>query len=133
VDFSDHAAVEAAGMQFNRVEDLKAGRAVYQDFTNQMLIERGEDVGLRTAEQAGDVLASIVASTLHVVRILHYGQGRSRAGQGSRPFGFAESRPNDPRVLATIDLTSTTMLLTSDHGNIEDLSTRSHTLNPVPT
>jgi bisphosphoglycerate-independent phosphoglycerate mutase (AlkP superfamily) len=25
------------------------------------------------------------------------------------------------------------MILTSDHGNIEDLSTRSHTLNPVPT
>ena len=24
------------------------------------------------------------------------------------------------------------MLLTSDHGNIEDLSTRSHTRNPVP-
>jgi bisphosphoglycerate-independent phosphoglycerate mutase (AlkP superfamily) len=25
------------------------------------------------------------------------------------------------------------VILTSDHGNIEDLSTRSHTLNPVPT
>ncbi len=25
-----------------------------------------------------------------------------------------------------------TTLLTSDHGNIEDLSTRSHTRNPVP-
>src|SRR5882762_4838707 len=30
------AAVEAAGLQFNRVSDLKAGRAVYQDFTNAM-------------------------------------------------------------------------------------------------
>ena len=37
------------------------------------------------------------------------------------------------RVLASLDLTSTTIILTSDHGNIEDLSTRSHTLNPVPT
>jgi bisphosphoglycerate-independent phosphoglycerate mutase (AlkP superfamily) len=25
------------------------------------------------------------------------------------------------------------VILTSDHGNIEDLSTRSHTLNPVAT
>jgi bisphosphoglycerate-independent phosphoglycerate mutase (AlkP superfamily) len=37
------------------------------------------------------------------------------------------------RVLANINLTSTTMVLTSDHGNIEDLSTRSHTLHPVPS
>jgi len=26
----------------------------------------------------------------------------------------------------------TLVLLTSDHGNLEDLSTRSHTRNPVP-
>src|SRR2546423_12985000 len=44
------AAVEAAGLQFNTLEDLNAGRAVYQDFTNTMLIERGEEVAPRTAE-----------------------------------------------------------------------------------
>src|SRR5437879_616904 len=49
------AAVEAAGLRFNTVEDLNAGRAVYQDFTNAMLIERGEEVAPRTPEQAGDV------------------------------------------------------------------------------
>jgi bisphosphoglycerate-independent phosphoglycerate mutase (AlkP superfamily) len=27
----------------------------------------------------------------------------------------------------------TSVILTSDHGNIEDLSTRNHTLNKVPT
>jgi bisphosphoglycerate-independent phosphoglycerate mutase (AlkP superfamily) len=37
------------------------------------------------------------------------------------------------QVLHKIDLETTTMILTSDHGNIEDLSTRSHTLNAVPT
>src|SRR3989442_5973770 len=56
------AAVEAAGLRFNTVEDLNAGRAVYQDFTNAMLIERGEEVTPRTPEQASDVLASIVAN-----------------------------------------------------------------------
>src|SRR3982074_1907237 len=30
------AAVEAAGLAFRKVADLKAGRAVYQDFTNAM-------------------------------------------------------------------------------------------------
>ncbi|MGH9903133.1 MAG: hypothetical protein ACRD68_15105, partial [Pyrinomonadaceae bacterium] len=35
-------AVEAAGMRFRDVDDLRAGRAVYHDFTNGLLIEAGE-------------------------------------------------------------------------------------------
>ena len=35
--------------------------------------------------------------------------------------------------LQRIDLKKTTFILTSDHGNIEDLSVRNHTLNDVPT
>jgi len=128
------AAVEAAGLQFNKVDDLKAGRAVYQDFTNQLLIERGEDVRLRTAEQAGDVLASIVAK--HRFTLYEYfitdkvGHAQDREAARSVLQNLARMIR---RVLANIDLTTTTMILTSDHGNIEDLSTRSHTLNPVPT
>jgi 2,3-bisphosphoglycerate-independent phosphoglycerate mutase len=44
------AAVKAAGLRFNVVDDLRAGRAVYHDFTNAMLIERGEVVEPRTPE-----------------------------------------------------------------------------------
>jgi phosphopentomutase len=36
-------------------------------------------------------------------------------------------------VLARVDLSETTVILTSDHGNIEDLSIRNHTRNFVPT
>jgi phosphopentomutase len=128
------AAVEAADLQFNKVEDLKAGRAVYQDFTNRMLIERGEDVPLRTPEEAGDVLASIVAN--HRFTLYEYfitdkvGHAQDREAAGSVLQNLAAMIR---RVIANIDLTSTTMILTSDHGNIEDLSTRSHTLNSVPT
>ena len=128
------AAVEAAGMQFNKVDDLKDGRAVYQDFTNQMLIERGEDVEARTPEEAGDVLASIVAN--HRFTLYEYfitdkvGHAQDREAAHSVLQNLARMIR---RVLGRLDLTSTTVILTSDHGNIEDLSTRSHTLNPVPT
>src|SRR5713101_8338910 len=64
------AAVEAAGMRFNTVEDLNAGHAVYQDFTNAMLIERGETASLRTPEEAGEVLADIV--TRHRFTLYEY-------------------------------------------------------------
>jgi len=56
------AAVEAAGLRFNVVDDLRAGRAVYHDFTNEMLSERDEYAALRTPEEAGHVLANIVSS-----------------------------------------------------------------------
>ena len=35
-------------------------------------------------------------------------------------------------VLEDFDHRECTLILTSDHGNIEDLSTKSHTRNPVP-
>jgi len=36
-------------------------------------------------------------------------------------------------LLTKLDLEHTTVILTSDHGNIEDLSVRNHTLHQVPT
>jgi len=128
------AAVEAAGLSFNTVPDLVAGRAVYQDFTNAMLIERGETVKSRTPEEAGEVLANIVAQnkfTLYEYFI-------------TDKIGHAQDREAANRVLpmlarfirtllAKLDLERSTVMLTSDHGNIEDLSVRNHTLNLVPT
>ncbi len=35
-------------------------------------------------------------------------------------------------ILNTIDLSETTLLITSDHGNSEDLSVKTHTRSPVP-
>jgi hypothetical protein len=128
------AAVEAAGLRFNVVDDLRAGRALYHDFTNAMLIERGEEVQLRTPEEAGHVLAGIVAQhrfTLYEFFIT------DKVGHAQ---DYDEARRLLPllarfirALLGTLDLTSTTVVLTSDHGNIEDLSARNHTLNAVPT
>src|SRR6267142_3437332 len=55
------AAVEAAGLSFRTVEDLNADQAVYQDFTNAVLIERGEQANIRSPEEAARVLARIVS------------------------------------------------------------------------
>jgi 2,3-bisphosphoglycerate-independent phosphoglycerate mutase len=128
------AAVEAAGLRFNQVEDLRAGAAVFHDFTNELLIERGEQADLRTPEEAGEVLAGIVAAnrfTLYEYFI-------------TDKIGHAQDRDAARRVVPTLarfirallgklDLERSTVILTSDHGNIEDLSVRNHTRNPVPT
>jgi len=128
------AAVEAAGIQFRTVTDLKAGRAVYQDFTNAMLIERNEDVTPRTAEEAAMVLASIVAEnrfTLYEYFITDkVGHSQDMVQAKGVLLGLAKLIR---KLLKLIDLSHTSVILTSDHGNIEDLSTRNHTLNKVPT
>jgi len=128
------AAVEAAGLRFNVVADLRAGRAVYHDFTNAMLSERGEHAEMRTPDEAGRVLANIVRS--HRFTLYEYFI--------TDKIGHAQDYDEARRVLPMLakfirtllrqlDLQDTTVILTSDHGNIEDLSVRNHTLNSVPT
>jgi hypothetical protein len=128
------AAVEAAGLEFRRLADLKAGRAVYQDFTNAMLIERGEDIDARTADEAATVLARVASE--HRFTLYEYfitdkvGHAQDMQAASTVIQNLAALVRG---VLDRIDLRHTSVILTSDHGNIEDLSTRNHTLNKVPT
>jgi hypothetical protein len=128
------AAVEAAGLKFRTIEDLKAGMAVYQDFTNGLLITRGEDVAPRTPAEAAAVLAEI--SMLHRFTLYEYfitdKLGHAQDANASRMV-IQKLAAMIRELLERLDLDRTTVILTSDHGNIEDLSTRSHTLNAVPT
>lgn len=128
------AAVEAANLRFNVVEDLTAGRAVFHDFTNALLRERGETVNIRSPEEAASVLAEIVAT--HRFTLYEYfitdkiGHAQDYdAAQRLIPMLAKLIRS----LLAEINLDRTTVIMTSDHGNLEDLSARNHTLNPVPT
>lgn len=128
------AAVEAAGLKFRTVTDLRAGRAVYQDFTNAVLIERGEDVSLRTPAEAATVLASIASEnqfTLYEYFITDK-VGHAQNMEAARTV-LQNLAALVRGVLERIDLRQTSVILTSDHGNIEDLSSRNHTLNRVPT
>src|SRR3954469_10588661 len=52
-------AVEAAELPIKTIEDLRAGRAIYHDFTNRFIAALGEDIPLRTPEDAAEILARI--------------------------------------------------------------------------
>lgn len=127
-------AVEAAGMSFRSLDDLQSGRAVFQDYTNQMLIERGFPTSRRTPEEAAEILASIARE--HRFTLYEYfitdKTGHAQDMEAARIILVNLAR-FVRHLLSQLDLQRTTILLTSDHGNIEDLSTRNHTLNPVPT
>ena len=128
------AAMQAAGMRFRDMDDLRNGRAVFQDFTNRMLIERGEDMPVRTSEEAGHILSELARE--HAFTLYEYfitdKVGHLQDMQSARVV-LRELAQVLRTLLSKIDLQRTTVVLTSDHGNIEDLSSRNHTLNLVPT
>jgi len=127
-------AVEAAEMRFRQLEDLQRGEAVYQDFTNRLVIEAGFPIDERTPEQAAEVLAALVRA--HRFTLYEYFI-TDRVGHAQDMEAAHVVISNLARfvraVLARVDLYATTVILTSDHGNVEDLSIRNHTRNLVPT
>jgi len=128
------AAVEAAQLSFRTIADLKAGRAVYQDFSNGLLIARGEDVSPRSPDEAAQILAGISAAHRFTLYEYFITDKMGHAQDFNATRLVAQKLAAMIRtLLEALDLDRTTVILTSDHGNIEDLSTRSHTLNAVPT
>jgi len=127
-------AVEAAGMPFRTAEDIRAGRAVYHDFTNGFFAALGEDIPARTPEDAALILASVTRE--HSFTLYEHFIADAAGHEQDAEFAARVLRGLARFVretLARLDLEHTTVILTSDHGNVEDLSTRNHTLNPVPT
>jgi hypothetical protein len=126
----------AAGLPFFTMEDVAAGRSIYQDFTNAELIARGFDLPPSTPEQAGRVLARAARSggfTLYEYFLSdkagHTGEAALIATELVKLEAFVRSVLDELRN----DLSAgTQVLLTSDHGNLEDATTRRHTTNPVP-
>jgi 2,3-bisphosphoglycerate-independent phosphoglycerate mutase len=127
-------AVEAAGLRFRRLSDLLGRKALFHDFTNRALIERGFDVPPFSESEAAEILASLAAENSFVLyeHFLTDKIGHDRDFETAARHLPALAR-FVRETLRRLDPEKTTFILTSDHGNIEDLSVRNHTLNDVPT
>jgi 2,3-bisphosphoglycerate-independent phosphoglycerate mutase len=137
-------AVEAAEMQFRTLDDLRAGRALFHDFTNQVLLEPNEHYNLtaedargiepRDAIEAAEILTRIARA--HRFTLYEYFI-TDRIGHAQDMNAARAILKNLARfvreVLARANLENTTVIVTSDHGNLEDLSVHNHTRNFVPT
>jgi 2,3-bisphosphoglycerate-independent phosphoglycerate mutase len=127
-------AAESAGVRLRTLADLIEGKAVSHDFTNYALIGQGYMVRSCEPEEAGARLARLSADydfTLYEYFLTDRVGHRSQR-ELARDIVLCLTR-FVRAVLAATDLTRNTVIITSDHGNIEDATTRSHTLNPVAT
>ena len=112
---------------------LAEGRAVYQDITRELLRARGYDGPLCSPTQAASDLVGIAA--VHDFTLFEYFQTDVKAHKGA-PDEIARMLAELDEflgiVLSTWPGEGRLLVVTSDHGNIEDGRVRSHTRNPVP-
>lgn len=128
-------AAIAAGVGLRGVEELARGEAVSGlAMTNRFWIENGAPVPLITPRRAGHNLMHVAHE--HNFTAFEYAP--------TDIVGHKEDRQAILNVLDELDeflggiiqamnFDDDLVILTSDHGNVEDWSVRGHTLNPVPT
>lgn len=125
--------VLAADQKFRTLDYLRQEKAVYQEFTNQQLRERGYQVPAWTPAKAAEVLLGIARE--HQLTVFEYFQtdiaGHRNDGDFTRKILGSLEEFLDSLISFRPD--NLTLIITSDHGNIEDNSTNLHTNNPVPT
>ncbi len=126
----------AALKAFGSVRDgaaLRAGRAVYHDLTREALRERGYDGPVITPEEAARHLLGIARE--HEFTLFEFFESDRAGHRGTLEEARAVARKLDRfcgELGRGLDPERELLVLTSDHGNMEDMSTRQHTANPVP-
>jgi hypothetical protein len=125
-------AYGAAGGAFRTWADAKAGRALTHDVTGERARGHGADLPLRTPEEAADVLHALARE--HDLALFEFFE-TDEAGHARSMERAADALARLDRFLRALLArlgTDDALVVASDHGNLEDLSTRNHTLAPVP-
>lgn len=131
------AAALAAGLRLRTVEDLLAGRAVFHDVTCWTIV--GQHYGVPMVEPGEAARRALSVAAEHDFCLYEYFLTDIAGHTQDRDLCLQALRNLDDFLAALVmglgqggPGEGLTFVLASDHGNIEDLSVRTHTLNPVP-
>ena len=125
-------AAEGAGVRFRMLDDLLHGEALAWDVTGAFLRHSEPQLMPITPAEAGAALSRI-GLTNDLVFYENFlpdlaGHGRASISIGAA-FGLIDGMLE--ATVATMRPTDT-LVLSSDHGNIESIAAPTHTRNPVP-
>jgi len=109
--------------------ELAENRAVYHDLTREALRARGYDGPLITPEEAAEHLIGIANN--HDFTLFEFFQ-TDHAGHSDDEQRIFQTLEKLDRFFAALLPFRGVLIMTSDHGNIEDLTVRTHTMNSVP-
>jgi len=121
---------------FGAVRDtaaLRDNRAVYQDLTRDALRQRGYTGPIISPEEAGEHLVELAWE--YDFTLFEYFQTDLMAHRGTAADMERVLSDLDRFLKVVVDRwrhDDRLLVLTSDHGNVEDGRIRSHTANPVP-
>lgn len=113
--------------------DILAGKSIYQDYSNRELCRRGLSLPEFTPEKAAEIIFR--QSRSYDFMLYEYFQTDIYAHRKSISECtelIEKLNRLIKRLVALLNPRTDTLLITSDHGNLEDCSIRTHTLNPVP-
>jgi 2,3-bisphosphoglycerate-independent phosphoglycerate mutase len=125
-------AFAAGGGRFRTWGEARAGRALTHDVTGVRANRFGAGLPPRTPEQAAAVLLDLTRG--HDLTLFEFFE-TDEAGHARAMEQALEVLSRLDRFLrALVDglADGDALVVASDHGNLEDLSSRNHTRNPVP-
>lgn len=126
------AALQAAGGPFLTFDHLRRGEALYHDLTNEQPRGVGCEVPSRSPVEAAEIFLEMGRQ----VDFLMFEYFRTDEAGHLRDFDLADRALSDLdeflRAVIRGLREGDGLLVTSDHGNLEDLSIRQHTLADVP-
>ncbi|PAU92711.1 hypothetical protein CK503_15210 [Aliifodinibius salipaludis] len=124
---------KSADIALNTTQEVKNGTALTSELTQQAWREQlNIDVPEISPEQAADRL---LEQSENYDLLLHEYYLTDKAGHSqelNKAEGFLNTYDRFLWHLIRNKSSNTTIVLSSDHGNVEDLSTKTHTFNKVP-
>ncbi|MEN8153227.1 MAG: alkaline phosphatase family protein [Acidobacteriota bacterium] len=115
------------------IEDIKEKRSLYQEYSNESLIKHGLDLPVYSPENAGEIISGISGNYDFI--LYEYFQTDVFAHRKLPEEKFELIKNLDRligRLISTLNKRTDTLMIISDHGNMEDASTKNHTRNYVP-
>jgi 2,3-bisphosphoglycerate-independent phosphoglycerate mutase len=127
-------SARAGGLRLRDHDDLRQGQAVTAFFTNQGWrdVLGYTDLPDVTPFQAGQTLAALAREHSFTLFEHYYTDVCGHHRDWPQAIQTLESLDEFLGGVLTNLPANALLIITSDHGNIEDMSVRGHTLNPVP-
>ena len=124
----------AGGVRLRRVSELMEGLAVYQDMTNAILVQLGEQVPVISSFEAGQHLGNLALNYDFTLYEFFQTDVLGHKQLWDEAIGLVERIDSFIGGFLSVieEQEDVAWILTSDHGNIEDFSVKGHTTNPVP-
>lgn len=122
--------IKASGVPFRMYEDYLEGRAVFADITNELIRQRGWDIEVISPEKAAENMLNILDEYQFV--FFEYFMTDLYGHRKDRSAVKKEIDKLNRFTDRIVQEEKHDIIVVSDHGNAEDLSSGDHTTNPVP-